>query len=347
MSWRRRWLTPALLLAALALAPVARAQDQDDAAARFDRLSELGEGGAPPAAPGLQGPPSRGAGADPGNLERWRALPPEERSRVTRNLQAFQRLSPAEQQRLRSPVPGVPEALPRAAPAPAPEDEGVPGRQSRSPRPDDGEPPSVEVAEQGAAGAVAAAAPRAPGEAQAVTGLPLVLLLLATGSPEQTAERRRAWPGRFRLPSAARRTRRSSGIWSCWSTWPRARPWICLLELDPDSRKRGRARPTANEQHASGSVRDPDGHLARALQGVPRPRADLLRRRLRHPPRHAAAGGRPARLAHPRRVRPGLRRRPGGARSEHGHVRVDRLQGGWTSPARWRPSSASTPGRWR
>src|SRR5262249_58421231 len=82
------------------------------------------------------------------------------------------------------PVPGVPEAVPGTAPAPPPADEGVPGRQPRAAGPDDGEPPAVALAHQGAAGDVAAAAPGPTREAQAVRGLPLVLLLLATGSPE-------------------------------------------------------------------------------------------------------------------------------------------------------------------
>ncbi|HET9157388.1 MAG TPA: DUF3106 domain-containing protein [Myxococcaceae bacterium] len=99
------------LVAALLTVGLARAQTgsapapaevapQDDAAARFDRMSEQEKAQLRERLKQYRALPLDEQARLQANVARWRALPPEEKARVRQNLESFQRLSPDERQKL-------------------------------------------------------------------------------------------------------------------------------------------------------------------------------------------------------------------------------------------------------
>ena len=84
------------------------------------------------------------------NLERWKQMPPEERARVRDNLREFQRLSPEERQQLRERFREFRGMSPERKAGGAPAHAGLPARQPRAARADDGEhaPLAADVPEQ-------------------------------------------------------------------------------------------------------------------------------------------------------------------------------------------------------
>ena len=84
----RIWALTALLLCAVP----ARAQtdDSDDAAARFDRMSEQEKAQLRERLRQFKALPLDEQARIQANIARWRALPPEEKARVRQNLGAFQ-----------------------------------------------------------------------------------------------------------------------------------------------------------------------------------------------------------------------------------------------------------------
>ena len=72
----------------------------DDAAARFDRMSDQEKEALRERLREYKALPLDEQFRIQANLARWRALPPEEKARVRQNFEAFQRLDPEERQRL-------------------------------------------------------------------------------------------------------------------------------------------------------------------------------------------------------------------------------------------------------